>query len=199
MVERRSYTPKDRVRLPARVHGAVAQSVERLVCTQEVVGSMPTGSTCFRRSAGTRAPGCGPGGRGFESLRGRSSSSRGRSVGRSPGSYPGGRRFESDSRNFKLGWWNLPVDTLAREASGLHGPCEFDPRPEHSYAPVVEPSVDTPASEAGVRLRTLRVRLSPGALRRPGGWNGRHDALKTRRLRACGFDSRPGQRRRVNR
>lgn len=26
----------------------------------------------------------------------------------------------------------------------------------------------------------MRVRLSPGALRRPGGWNGRHAALKTR-------------------
>lgn len=45
MVEHRSYTPRDRVRLPARAHGAVAQSGEHLVCTQEVVGSMPTGST----------------------------------------------------------------------------------------------------------------------------------------------------------
>lgn len=28
----------------------------------------------------------------------------------------------------------------------------------------------------------MRVRLSPGALRRPGGWNGRHAALKRRAL-----------------
>ncbi len=103
-VEHRSYTPRDRVRLPACAHGAVAQSGEHLVCTQAVVGSMPTGSTCSRSSAeesawlrtrrsGVRVP---PG-----TLRRLwTGSSRDRSGGRSPGSYPGGRRFESDSRNF---------------------------------------------------------------------------------------------------
>lgn len=166
-VEHRSYTSRDRVRLPACAHGAVAQSGEHLVCTQAVVGSMPTGSTCFRsseeesawlrtRRSEVRVP---PG----TLRRLRRGSTRDRSGGRSPGSYPGGRRFDSDSRNFALGWWNLPVDTLAREASGLKRP--------------------------------MRVRPSPRALHScpGGGTTGRHTGLRSRRSRrACEFDSRPG-------
>ena len=99
-----------------------------------------------------------------------------------------------------LGWWNLPVDTLAREASGLRGPCEFDPRPEHhTHALVVEPPVDTPASEAGARDEHASSTLARGTA--TSRWLER----ETRRAqnavpsRACGFDSRPGQRWRVNR
>lgn len=165
-VEHRSYAPRDRVRLPACAHGAVAQSGEHLVCTQAVVGSMPTGSTCSRSSAeesawlrtrrsGVRVP---PGTLCCLCA----GSSRDRSGGRSPGSYPEGRRFESDSRNFAR-VVELPVDTLAREASGLRGPCEFDPRPEHhTHALVVESPVDTPASEAGARDEHASSTLARG-------------------------------------
>ena len=165
-VEHRSYTPRDRVRLPACAHGAVAQSGEHLVCTQAVVGSMPTGSTCFRSSAeesawlrtrrsGVRVP---PG-----TLRRLcSSSSRDRSGGRSPGSYPGGRRFESDSRNF---------------------------------ARVVEPPGRHTGSRGQRASRPMRVRPSPRAphSRPGGGTTGRHTSLRSwRSRRACEFDSRPG-------
>lgn len=128
---------------------------------------MPTGSTCFRSSAGMRAPGCGPGGRGFESLRERcvgfvqvqrgidQEADRRAHTPEAVGSNP--------TPATSLGWWKLPVDTLAREASGLRGPCEFDPRPEHhTHALVVEPPVDTPASEAGARDEHASSTLARG-------------------------------------
>jgi hypothetical protein len=124
--------------------GAVAQSGEHLVCTQAVVGSMPTGSTCFRssveesawlrtRRAGVRVP---PGTLCCLCT----ISSRDRSGGRSPGSYPGGRRFESDSRNF---------------------------------ARVVEPPGRHTGSRGQRASRPMRVRPSPRVPLTPWWWNHR--------------------------
>ena len=114
--------------------GAVAQSGEHLVCTQAVVGSMPTGSTCFRSSVGLRAPGCGPGGRGFDSL----------------------REHCVVFVQFRRG-----IDQVADRRAHTPEAVGSNPIPQLD-ALVVEPPVDTPASEAGARDEHASSTLARG-------------------------------------
>ena len=46
--------PDPPTELPGQVRGAIAQLGERLLCKQEVIGSIPIGSTSFKRATPSR-------------------------------------------------------------------------------------------------------------------------------------------------
>ncbi len=140
-VEHRSYTPRDRVRCRPVPHVSVAQR--------------------------KRAPGCGPGGRGFESLRERC-------VG-----------FVQVHRG---------IDQVADRRAHTPEAVGSNPTPA-TQARVVEPPGRHTGSRGQRASRPMRVRSSPRAphSRPGGGTTGRHTSLRSwRSRRACEFDSRPG-------
>jgi hypothetical protein len=160
-VEHRSYTPRDRVRLPACAlwgrsstresawsaprrlsvrcrpvpHAAPPQLDGRALPRYgSGPGSIPGRGTCFRSSVGLRAPGCGPGGRGFDSLR------------------------EHCVVFVRI---HRGIDQVADRRAHTPEAVGSNPTPA-THALVVEPPVDTPASEAGARDEHASSTLARG-------------------------------------